>query len=100
MLKAGRPSAPVPGDKTVEYLAVRMLNEALRPFLSKWHPRLREYEKAHPDDGESGWPDNRACRDELRSVQASLVTLALGFAHLAGVRDADTMIISADRPKA
>src|SRR5262249_48698669 len=37
MLKAGRPSIPVPGSQTVEYLAITMLNHELRPFLSKWH---------------------------------------------------------------
>jgi hypothetical protein len=96
-LKASRPSAPVPGGQTVEYLAVTMLNHELRPFLSKWHPRLREFEKTHPDDNESSWPDNRACRAELRLVQANLVAYALGFARLAGVRDAEATI-TATRP--
>ena len=40
-LKASRPSVPVSGGQTVEHLAVTMLNHELRPFLSKWHPRLR-----------------------------------------------------------
>ena len=40
-LKASRPSVPVSGRQTVEHLAVTMLNHQLRPFLSKWHPRLR-----------------------------------------------------------
>jgi len=100
MLKASRPSAPVPGGQTVEHLAVTMLNHELRPFLSKWHPRLREYEKANPDDSESAWPDNRACRTELRRAQANLVGYALGFARLAGVRDAQTAIVAASQPPA
>jgi len=91
-LKAGRPSVPVSGGQTVEHLAVTMLNHELRPFLSKWHPRLREFEKAHPDGPESVWPDNVACRGELRHVQAHLVGFALGFARLAGVRDPETAI--------
>jgi hypothetical protein len=94
MLKASRPSAPVSGGQTVEHLAVTMLNHELRPFLSKWHPRLREYEKTHPDDSESGWPDNRACRAELRRAQENLAGYALGFARLAGVRDAKAAIAS------
>jgi hypothetical protein len=44
-LKASRPSVSVSGEQTVEHLAVTMLNNELRPFLSKWHPRLREFEK-------------------------------------------------------
>jgi hypothetical protein len=99
-LKASRPSAPVSGGQTVEHLAVTMLNHELRPFLSKWHPRLREFEKAHPDGPESAWPDNMACRSELRDVQAHLVGYALGFARLAGVRDAEAAIVPASQPTA
>jgi hypothetical protein len=95
MLKASRPSAPVPGGQTVEHLAVTMLNHELRPFLSKWHPRLREFEKTHPDDSEASWSDNRECRVELRRAQANLVVYALGFARLAGVRDAESAIVAA-----
>ena len=75
-----------------------MLNHQLRPFLSKWHPRLREFEKANPDEPESAWPDNAACRTELRIVQANLVDYALGFADLAGVRAAEVTITSAIQP--
>jgi hypothetical protein len=99
-LKASRPSVPVSGGQTVEHLAVTMLNHELRPFLAKWHPRLREFEKAHPDLRESDWPDNMACRAELRDVQAHLVGFALGFARLAGVRDAAAAIASASHPTA
>jgi hypothetical protein len=94
-LKASRPSVPAPGSQTVEYLAVTMLNHQLRPLLSKWHPRLREFEKAHPDSSESDWSDNLACRAALRQVQDQLVQFALGFANLAGVRGADSMVQSA-----
>lgn len=94
-LKESRPSVPVSGGQTVEHLAVTMLNHELRPFLSKWHPRLRAFEQAHPDSQESAWPDNAACRSELRHVQVHLVDFALGFARLAGVRDAKTAITPA-----
>jgi hypothetical protein len=97
ILKASRPSVPVSGDPTVEYLAVTMLNHELRPFLSKWHPQLREYEKAHPDDPESAWSGNAACRGELRVVQAHLAEFALGFARLAGIRDAQSAIVQASQ---
>ena len=99
-LKASRPSVPVSGGQTVEHLAVTMLNHELRPFLSKWHPRLREFEKAHPDGQESAWRYNIACRSELRHTQAHLVDFALGFARLAGVRDAQAAIVPASQPTA
>jgi hypothetical protein len=97
-LKSSRPSAPVSGRQTVEHLAVTMLNHQLRPFLSKWHTRLREFEKAHPDGTESAWPHNGACRAELRTVQANLVGYALGFADLAGVREAKVTITPVKQP--
>jgi len=102
VLKASRPSVPVSGKPTVEYLAVTMLNRELRPFLSEWHPRLRAYEQAHPDGPESAWPDNAECRTALRVVQLHLGQFALGFAELAGVREAKSAIAPApaDQPGA
>ena len=97
MLKASRPSAPVPGRRTVEHLAVTMLNHELRPFLSKWHPRLRLFENANPGGPESAWPDNMICRGELRQVQAHLIGYALGFARLAGVREAEEAVVPASQ---
>lgn len=92
ILKGSRPSVAVAGNQTVESLALAMLNQELRPFLSTWHPRLRGFETAHPDSPESAWPDNATCRAELRSVQRHIHAYALGFARLAGVHDADTLI--------
>jgi hypothetical protein len=97
-LKGSRPSVPASGRQTVEHLAVTMLNHQLRPFLSKWHPRLREFEKTHSDKLESAWVDNAACRAELRIVQANLIDYALGFADLAGVREAKTTITPSTQP--
>jgi hypothetical protein len=96
-LKASRPSVSVSGEQTVEHLAVTMLNNELRPFLSKWHPRLREFEKALSNGQESAWSDNRACRDELRNIQVHLLGFALGFARPAGVRDAQNTVRSVGR---
>jgi hypothetical protein len=91
-LKAARPSAAVPGGHTVEYLAITMLNRELRPFLSQWHARLREFEQSHPESPESDWPDNAACRAELQQVQRDIHAYAVGFARLAGVREAESLI--------
>jgi len=91
-LKDSRPSIPAPGSQTVEHLAVTMLNWELRPFLSKWHPLLRAFERAHPAEPESAWPEALACRIELGQAQQRIRRYALGFARLAGVRDAESMI--------
>ncbi|MDQ8707113.1 hypothetical protein RCO28_32260 [Streptomyces sp. LHD-70] len=98
-LAAARPSAPVPGGQTVEYLAITMLNRELRPFLSQWHPRLREFERAHPDSPESDWPDNAACRAELQRVQHAIHDYAIGFARLAGVREPEPLVRHVPLPR-
>ncbi|MFF4578458.1 hypothetical protein [Streptomyces sp. NPDC001389] len=98
-LKTSRPSAPVPGGQTVESLAITMLNRELRPFLSQWHPRLREFELAHPGGPESSWEQSAACRAELQRVQSELHSYAVGFARLAGVRDAESLIRPVPGPR-
>jgi hypothetical protein len=52
-------------------IAVEVLNLWLRPFLSTWHPRLVEYEQAHPGH-EDQWPHAQALRDDLRLLQFRL----------------------------
>ncbi|NUO97553.1 MAG: hypothetical protein HOV96_33490 [Nonomuraea sp.] len=91
-LKSSRPSVAAPGGQTVEHLAITMLNQELRPFLSKWHPRLREFEQTRPGAPESEWLANGDCRAELREVQRRVHGYALGFAKLAGVRDPEVMV--------
>jgi hypothetical protein len=95
ILRAARPSARGEGI-TVEYLAVNLLNRELRPFLSKWHPRLREFESEHPELPESAWPHAAECRIELSRVQANTREYVLGFARLAGVRDPELMLGGTD----
>jgi hypothetical protein len=102
ILKASRPSVVISGEPTVEYLAVTMLNRELRPFLSKWHPRLREYETSQPAAREADWPENATCRRDLIEVQAHLREFALSFARLAGVHDAESALgpVQPVRPQA
>lgn len=93
LLKEARPSATAPGRQTVEHLAIAMLNRELRPFLATWHPRLRAFETAHPGRPESEWPDNDACRAELRRVQRNIRGYALNFARLAGVTEPQLLLM-------
>lgn len=91
ILKAARPSARSEGI-TVEYLAVNLLNRELRPFLSKWHPRLKEFENANPGLPESAWPQAAECRAELSRVRTNTREYVLGFARLAGVHEPELML--------
>ena len=99
ILNDSRPSIPVPGSQTVENLAVTMLNWELRPFLSLWHPRLRQFEQENPGSPENSWPQALTCRAELRQTQEHIRRYALGFARLAGVRDPESMIIQSGGQK-
>ncbi|WP_280723883.1 hypothetical protein [Kitasatospora sp. MAA4] len=92
VLKSSRPSVPAAGGLTVENLAINMLNKELRPFLSRWHPLLKEFEDLHPGRPDAEWSSSGVCREELRALQARMHSYALGFAKLAGVPDAAAMI--------
>lgn len=82
LLKGMRPSPVVQGGYTVEHLAVFMLNRVLRPFLSKWHPRLKQQE-----DAKEAIPVNldQEIRAALKDVQDQLSGYAHNFGTLAEV---------------
>lgn len=65
------------GTYTVVSLLLIIMNQQMRPFLSKWHPALQEYEQKKPADvsqytHEMAWPGNLKFRDELKALQAGL----------------------------
>lgn len=90
ILKRAQPTK-IKRAKTVEYLALAMLNRELRPFLSKWHLRLSRFEAAGATD-EAAWPENSQFRVELEMMRERLVEFALAFATLAGVPDPHTLV--------
>jgi uncharacterized membrane protein YeaQ/YmgE (transglycosylase-associated protein family) len=91
LLEAG-PTAGAGSTKTVEHLAMGMLNGQLRPFLSRWHPRLNEWEQTNPDLPESQWPENETCRAELETMRTGLLRYVTGLGELAGVGNIDVML--------
>jgi hypothetical protein len=88
VLKQAQPSAKAGRDPTVEHLAIAMLNNELRPFLSRWHPALRRWETQHPDEPDSAWPEAAECRAQLTTMQQHLEQYVLGFGRLAGLPNA------------
>jgi len=60
------PPTKLASKVTVEMLAMRMLNQEIRPFLSKWHVRLKKFEATRPGVEESEWSQNEECRKSLR----------------------------------
>jgi hypothetical protein len=85
-LRQSRPSHDTGEGPTVELLAVAMLNNEIRPFLSRWHPELERWERQSPPGREHDWPGAAQCRADLAAMQAGLVAYVLGFAKLAGLK--------------
>jgi hypothetical protein len=81
------------GEYNLGYLVVLMLNYALRPVLSYWHPELQAWEHTRPYnqsplDHERGWDradELRTILDDARShlsVYANLLATACGVPDL------------------
>ncbi len=85
-LKETRPVRTTVTGPKVEELGVAMLNLELRPFLSRWHPILAEWEGSHGGEPERTWEGNSQCRAELAELQRRLGQYASGFATLAGLQ--------------
>ena len=86
LLKTVEPSKTAEGV-TVEMLAIRMLNDEIRPFLAKWHVQLRKFESGNPSAREADWPQNAVCREELERLRNRLIDYSVGFGELGGVDD-------------
>lgn len=67
------------------YLTVSMLNLVLRPFLSKWHPRLAAWERESAGMREYDWPDRQEFLLSLSQVRVQLGLYASLFAEVAEV---------------
>jgi hypothetical protein len=72
------------------YLAVSILNSALRPLLTKWHPLLFEYENKRSAsisviEHEKAWDDHDELRKEIEFVRQILLQYADILAQVAGV---------------
>jgi hypothetical protein len=67
-----------------------VLNNGLRPFLSKWHPLLLEWESQRPSGvsaaaHEKGWALEPEMRATLSQLRADLERYAQALAAIAGV---------------
>jgi hypothetical protein len=91
LLQNMQPSKPTSGV-TVEVFAAKMLNQEIRPFLSKWHIRLRDFECRQPNTHESDWVENAACRKELEALRNRLVSYTKTFGELAGLKNTERFL--------
>lgn len=72
------------------YLAITILNSILRPFLSKWHPLLQDYESQKPTiisslQHERNWQHYHEFRKELKQIQSSIYEYGNVLAEVSGV---------------
>jgi hypothetical protein len=73
-------------------IAITVLNRGLRPFLTKWHPRLQVWEAKRPDnvspsEYEQQWTEETQLRSELEALRRDLSQYALVLAEIAGVEN-------------
>ena len=77
-------------DSTVGGIAIRVLNDGLRPFVSKWHPLLQDWESKRPSNKsprefENEWPQCMEMREELSGLRQNLWDYANALAEIAKV---------------
>jgi hypothetical protein len=71
-------------------IAVTVLNKALRPLLTKWHPELAHYESLRPEgtspiEHERNWDRAEELRSDLNEVRGSLRAYASYLGEVADV---------------
>lgn len=71
-------------------IAITVLNNGLRPFLSKWHPLLQMWEATKPENvspqaHEKKWEQEPTLRRELEGLRQNLEQYANALGDIAGV---------------
>ena len=79
-------------QNSVGGIAIAVLNNGLRPFLSKWHPLLQEWEGQKLDGTSSqahkkAWDKEIIARGALDSLRKNLEQYASALAEIAGVSE-------------
>ena len=67
------------------YLAVSMLNLVLRPLLTQWHPKLRNWQRDNPHLDENDWEARNDFLEALNEISVQLQEYANLFAKVADV---------------
>ena len=80
---------PSAGTLSFGYLAIALLNGAIRPVLAYWHPTLQAYESHRPAaiaprDHETSWPEAVELRHALDELRTVLLEYAVVLAEVTG----------------
>jgi transcriptional regulator with XRE-family HTH domain len=78
------------GEQPVGLIGISMLNNGLRPFMTKWHPLLQQYEKGRQEnqsayEHERAWEKAEEMRQELARLQEHLEEYAEALAGIVGI---------------
>lgn len=78
------------GDLSFGFLAVSVLNSAIRPVLAYWHPVLLAYENTRkegvsPVEHERVWEKNKDLRNDLNKLRDTLKVYSRILEEVAGV---------------
>lgn len=79
-------------EYTIESYAVRMLNDALRPCIARWHRRLTEWESTGLP--ESQWPLAALCRDDIEATRRNAIAYARGLGQILRIKELDGLLFS------
>ncbi|MGD1910980.1 MAG: hypothetical protein ACFB2X_09040 [Rivularia sp. (in: cyanobacteria)] len=76
--------------RSVGGIAITVLNQGLRPFLSKWHPSLQSWEAQRPltispQEHERNWKYEAQLRTEMELLRRNLEEYAVALSVIAGV---------------
>lgn len=82
--------SPGQGNLSLGYIAVSVLNDFLRPFLTKWHPLLLSYEDTRSEETPlmthySDWNQDEKIREELNNLSDFLYEYSKILAKGAGI---------------
>jgi len=89
ILKDAGPDVGASHD-SVGGIAIAVLNNGLRPFLAKWHPRLQAWEAQKTvtlsfKEHEKNWSEENTLYSELDTLRQGLDLYAKALAVIAGV---------------
>ena len=89
VLKSAGPKVGA-SQHSVGGIAIAVLNNGLRPFMTRWHPALEEWEAQRSDKvskkvHEQKWSEVAQMRQELTELRNDLEQYAIALAKIAGV---------------
>ena len=89
------------GNLTLATIALRVINEVIRPVTTRWHIELQSHEQLHASHGngcsaiewERAWPQQQACRDDLNGLRSQIRGYMDSLALIAGTPALTDLIV-------